>query len=534
MSKIPTPSKGIGFGRIAGKGITKIKKPQPAPTPTEPVEPTEEEKEAESESRANLRTAVSSKADTEVKLVTAYTRDLSELEDEDGNVLPGKTKQYQKISTQRVQGQREVAELQSVLAALDAEDEDGDSLFTLENMTMLLLAASAGVSIAETVDKILNSDDIEKLDVQQTILESTKAATNPEVAELILNASFRDQAALRDLENLTRYGNQFGSLSNDLFNDKKYGEFFGTEYDEFLNQLAETRAGPNATEEEIASAKEWAANNYDRDRFLTEFLKANPTHEASGIINDSLSRMGQLKRSSGEIADIDRAITRDGYSEAAKFYQPESEGGYGFSPEQFRSDEQNGLIDHAMGLAIGPEATGLRQGQWERVQTKGELEEDTMRDITANAMSSVSPELQAQQNFGGGGIAKAILNTSNAKRDRLMEDESSLFKTLTGDRQYAPQLGSYLNQSTVDPARAMGLAGQGATTAGQNIYNSDPTSGMNYDPTSGYYASIIGQNSNIDQANKMQPSLSDQLRDLSQDFTDFKEATEKRKRKEQG
>lgn len=503
------------FGRGAAKGITKIGKPQPAPTPTEPEPPTEEEKKAESENRAELRTAITSKADNANKLNAAYAADMAKLLDADGKIIEGKTEEFQKLSTQQAQGQREAAELQSALAALDAKDEDGDSLFTLENMTMLLLAASAGVSVVETVDKILNGDDIEKLDVQQTLLESTKAATNPEVAELILNASYRDQAALRDLENLTRYGNQFGSLSNDLFNNEEYGEFFGAEYDEFLNQLADTRAGPNATEEQIASAKEWAANNYDRDRFLTEFLKANPTHEASGIINDSLSRMGQLKRSSGEIADIDRAITRDGYSEARKFYQPESEGGYGFSPEQFRSDEQNSLIDHAMGLAIGPEATGLRQGQWERVQTKGELEEDTMRDITANAMSSVSPELQAQQNFGGGGIAKAILNTSNAKRDRLMEDESSLFKTLTGDRQYTPQLGSYLNQSTVDPARAMGLAGQGASTAGQNIYNSDPTKGMNYNPMDPYYASIIGQNSNIDQANKMQPDISDQLFDLS-------------------
>jgi hypothetical protein len=367
----------------------------------------------------------------------------------------------------------------------------------------------------ETADKLMGGDDIEKLDVQQTILDATRAVTSDEVAELILRASYRDQGALRDLENLTRYGNQFGSFSHDLFNNKDHGEFFATEYDEFLNQLAEDRAGPDATDEQLAAAKEWAAASYDRDRFLTEFAKANPTHEASALINDSLSRMGQLERSSGEIADIDRAITREGYGEAAKFYQPESEGGYGFRPEQFRSDEQNTLIDHAMGLAVGPEATGLRQGQWERVQTKGELEEDTMRDITANAMSSVSPELQAQQNFGGGGIAKAILNTSNAKRDRWREDEDSLFKTLTGDRAYAPQLGAYVNQSSVDPARAMGLAGQGASTAGQNIYNTDPTVGMDYNPLNQFTAGIIGQNANIDQANRLQPSAADELEEMS-------------------
>jgi hypothetical protein len=445
-----------------------------------------------------------------------------------GSIDPQKIEEYQTAKDNRDREKNSHGELLAVKALAEAKDEEDEPLLTLENLTMLLLAGSLGLSMIETADKLMGGDDIEKLDVQQTILDATRAVTSDEVAELILNAASRDQAALRDLENLTRYGNQFGSISYDLFNDKEYGEFYATEYDEFLNQLAETRAGPNATEEQLAEAKDWAAKNYDRDRFLTEFLKANPTHEASALINDSLSRMGQLERSSGEIADIDRAITREGYGEAAKFYQPASEGGYGFRPEQFRSDEQNTLIDHAMGLALGPEATGLRQGQWERVQTKGELEEDTMRDITANAMSSVSPELQAQQNFGGGGIAKAILNTSNAKRDRWREDEDSLFKTLTGDRAYAPQLGAYVNQSSVDPARAMGLAGQGASTAGQNIYNTDPTVGMDYNPLNQFTSSIIGQNANIDQANQMQPSGSDRLDDLSKQVRELDEFIKKR------
>jgi len=245
-----------------------------------------------------------------------------------------------------------------------------------------------------------------------------------------------------------------------------------------------------------------------------EFARQNPFSPISQNINQKLSRMGQLKRGASEFGQIDRNSIMEGFQDASNFYKPKSQGGYGFQPQDFRSNEQNQVVDRALGLMDGPEAQLLRRNAMERVQQGGALPTDTLRDITADSLTGVDPSLQAQPYLRSGGLAKSILNTSEAQRKRQFDNEASLYSILQGDRNYMPSVSGVVNTGNVDPVSALGLAGKNSSINANNAYQTNPTEGFNYDPTSGYFGSVTAQNANINMANNMQPSTGENITDF--------------------
>jgi hypothetical protein len=378
-----------------------------------------------------------------------------------------------------------------ILALKDEKDEEDEDILTLENLAMLTIALGQGVGLAESIDGIVNGDEIEKVSAIDQLTENVNAITNEENRQKIMNANFGDQAQLSDLENLSAYNNQFGSLSSDMFNGQ-YGQQLEASYQEFL------KSNPGI----------------DRDQFLTEYARANPVSPISQEINARMSRMGQLTRGASEFGQIDRNTIVEGFQDASKFYKPTGQGGYGFKPTDFRSQEQNQVVNNALGLMNGPESQLLRRKAMERVEQGGQLGQGTLRDITANALTGVDPSLQAQPYLRTGGLAKSILNTEEAQRKRQFENENSLYTILQGDRAFAPAVSGVVNTGNVDPVNALGLAGKNSSTNANNAYITNPTTGLNYDPTSGYFGSVSAQNTNIDIANSTQPGMGQNITDL--------------------
>ena len=415
---------------------------------------------------------------------------------------PGDPKRIE-IQAQLKWEMKAFSDLSAVSATKGAKDKEGKDKFGLTELSLLVLALGAGVQVAESIEEMINGDDIDNIDVREELRKNTEAITDPVVRQKIIDASYGDQGALNDLENLSTYNNQFGSLSSDMFNGPNGQELEG-QYQKFL----ETNPG------------------IDRDQFLVEFARTNPTNPISQDINRKLSRMGQVTRGASEWGEIERKSILEGMQDAGKFYKPTNQGGYGFTPDQFRSDEQNQVVDHAMGLVNSPEARLLKQNAYERVQTGGELGRDALREITGNALTAVDPSLQAQPYLRGGGLANSVLNTELAQRKRLMEDEQALFGIVQGERNYAPALSGVVNTNTVDPVNAMGLSGKNSSANANNAYNTAPATGLNYDPTSGYMGAVTAQNANINQANKLQPSTGENISNVGSNIDDLNKALE--------
>ena len=357
----------------------------------------------------------------------------------------------------------------------------------LEDSEKVLTAVLGGALIYEGLDEIFgwSEDDAvaEKIDAQQAIRDSTDAITDPVVSDKIIDASYRDLPRTTDLDNLASYRTQFGSLAGDFFNDPVMGETLQLAYEEAK------KIDPNLS----------------ADQFLVEFADQNPTSPISQAIRYETSKIGQLNRSSNNLFEIDSNITKRGLDLARKFYQPEYDGGMGFTPQDFRTQDQQSIVERSMGLMNDPTRQLLKDSISRRVSNQGRLESDELRDITASALTSVDPSLQNQAYLRSGGLGRSILNTSNAMRDRLTKDEGALLGLMQDERNAVTQTNQVVNSNTFDPTRAFGLDGSNTAEA-STYYGSNE--GLNYDPTSSYFSSILGNNANIDTANKTNTSVS--------------------------
>ena len=382
-----------------------------------------------------------------------------------------------------------LAHAKAIKAVAEAEDEGwwDDALETTKDVVKYL---AGGALVYEGLSEIFDwdDDDYQQIDPSTALEESTKAITNANVADQLIDASYRDQPRLTDLENLGNYRNQFGSLAGDFFNDPQMGEALQSAY---------------------AQAK-LIDPNLSADQFLVEYADQNPTDAIAQRIRYATSKTGQLERSSNSLFDIDRNITMRGMDTARKFYQSTQEGGYGFSPDQFRTSEQKQIVNSAMGLGRDPNRDMLKKRISSRVQSNGRMSDDEVRDISSRAMTSVDPSLQNQAYIRNGGLGRSVLNTGQAMRQRMVQDEGALLGIMADERAGLTTANNIVNQNTLDPVRALGLEGSNISTA-TNLYNTNPTTGLNYDPTSQFFSSIIGNNQNTANANSASASTSSSL-----------------------
>lgn len=379
----------------------------------------------------------------------------------------------------------------------DAEGKEKDK-WGLKDVAMVLGLVASGLSLGDSITKLFSDDEIENIDIQEELRKATEAQTDPEIADRLINAGYRDQPRITDLESIANYRNQFGSLTNEMFNDPQYGEQLEQAYQDFLIDNPDV----------------------NRDQFLTEFAEANPTNPLSQKIQTSLSRTGQLAKSSQAIFDINAGQVQQGFDKARDFYKPLNEGGMGYRPDDFRSQEQKDITSRAMGLVNNPDMQLLKDSIGRRVRQQGELGTDELRDITGSALTSVDPSLQNQAYLRSGGLARSILNTSGAMRNRLVSDEAQYAGLMGEDRANVTTANNVIASNTINPAEAFGLKGTNTTLANQ-IYSSNPTQGLNYDPTGQYFSSLSGANANINQANMLTPGMGSKASNVANDAFDF-------------
>lgn len=379
----------------------------------------------------------------------------------------------------------------------DKEGKEKDK-WGLKDIAMVLGLVASGLSLGDSITKLFSDDEIQNIDIQEELRKATEAQTDPEVADRLINAGYRDQPRITDLESIANYRNQFGSLTNEMFNDPQYGEQLEQAYQQFLVENPDV----------------------NRDQFLTEFAEANPTNPLSQKIQTSLSRTGQLAKSSQAIFDINANQVQQGFDKARDFYKPLNEGGMGYRPDDFRSQEQKDITASAMGLINNPDMQLLKDSVGRRVRQQGKLGTDELRDITNASLTSVDPSLQNQAYLRSGGLGRSILNTSGAMRNRLIADEQQYAGLMGEDRANITTANNVIASNTINPAEAFGLKGTNTTLANQ-IYSSNPTQGLNYDPTGQYFSSLSGANASINQANALVPGMGSKASDVANDAFDF-------------
>lgn len=379
----------------------------------------------------------------------------------------------------------------------DKEGKEKDK-WGLKDIAMVLGLVASGLSLGDSITKLFSDDEIENIDIKEELREATIAQTDKEVADRLINAGYRDQPRITDLESVANYRNQFGSLSSEMFNDPQYGQQLEDAYQNFLIDNPDV----------------------NRDQFLTEFAEANPTNPLSQKIQANLSRTGQLAKSSQAIFDINSNQVKQGFDKARDFYKPLNEGGMGYRPDDFRSQEQKDIVSNAMGLVNNPDMNLLKDSVGRRVRQQGKLGTDELRDITNSALTSVDPSLQNQAYLRSGGLGRSILNTSGAMRNRLVADENQYASLMGQDRANVTTANNVINSNSINPADAFGLKGTNTNLANQ-IYSTNPTEGLNYDPTGQYFSSLSGANANINQANAMIPGMGSKASSVANDAYDF-------------
>ena len=380
----------------------------------------------------------------------------------------------------------------------DKETGEEKDKWSLKDIGLVLSLVASGLSLGDSITKLFEDDDISEIDVGEEMRKAIELQTDPEIADQMINSAYRDMPRLTDLENLSAFRNQFGSFAGEYFNDPNIGEELESLYQDFIID------NPDVS----------------RDQFLMEFANANPTDPLSQKIQYDSSRMGQLARTTSQLRDINLRDTITGFNQARDFYKPLNEGGMGFRPDDFRSQEQKDITAKAMGLVNNPDMQLLKDSIGRRVRNQGRLETDELRDITNASLTSVDPSLQNQAYLRSGGLARSILNTSSAMRNRLTADESAYGRLLGEDRANVTTANNVIASNTINPAEAFGLEGTNTSLANQ-IYTTNPTNSLNYDPTSQYFSSMSGINANIRQANAMGDSIGTKATDVANSANSF-------------
>ena len=398
-------------------------------------------------------------------------------------------------------------EIDADIAELDKERERTNNIignikegkFGIDDLKDVISAVGAGVSIW---DAFKGTDDI-NIDIGQQLKDNLAALTDPDLRADMKQAQYEDQPEYGYMDQLAKYGEMFGDPTVEVFGDDQHGTRMTNEFNQARLQ------DPDLTKEQ----------------FLRDWMRQNPNDPLAGELNQKFSAMGQIERATKEYGQIGRDETVANVDAAMKFYQPKDAGGYGFTAEGLRAPDVQKSVDYALGRAFGKEATDLRQRRYEEFQKGGVLGEETLSDLQQSAFKGVDPSLQAQTKFGGGGLAKALLGTEMATRERRREGEGDLLQVLQAERAYAPALSGIMQASTPDPLTVMGVNAV-SPGAGSDVYARSGQQGTAmYDPTGAYSASSQQQALMAEMFNQQYgPNLGEQIGDIAEGMGSMKDS----------
>ena len=346
--------------------------------------------------------------------------------------------------------------------------------WTWDKAKNIMAGLAAGAYIGDLWGWWGDDEEPPTYDMDKAISDAANAITNKETRRTVMEAEMQDTPGYSDINQRTKYEEQFGPLADAAFGNEEFGSTFLDRY-----TADESTWGADG----IAGT----ADDMDRgDWLLDNYRKGEPGDKANAWLGRELSAVGQIDRAGTEFSELERKSLVNSLDEAAKFYLPEDAGGYGYDPNDFRTYEQQEAVDYARNAATGPVMNALEGSVLDELNKGRTLSDSEYHRAGQGALKGMSPGMQRQMNASAGGAARSIDEVLGRSDARLAERQQAAGQFAQIQQSYAPTLSNIINANTMDPLKAIGVdAGTGRqaySASGQG------QSAAMYDPTSAYAA----------------------------------------------
>tara|TARA_B100001094_G_scaffold60571_1_gene56098 strand:- start:11228 stop:12862 length:1635 start_codon:yes stop_codon:yes gene_type:complete len=378
--------------------------------------------------------------------------------------------QWAQESDQKVNEQKK---LEGLKAQMDKNFMDPE-WWTWDKAKNVLTGLAAGAYIGDLWGWWGDDEEPPTYDMDEQISKAARAITNKETRRTVMEAEMQDTPGYSDINQRTKYEEQFGPLGDAAFGNEEFGSTFLDRY-----TADKSTWGADGTP--------GTADDMDRgDWLLDNYRKGEPGDEANAWLGRELSAVGQIDRAGEEFSELERKSLVNSLDEAAKFYLPEDAGGYGYDPNDFRTYEQQEAVDYARNAATGPVMNALEGSVLDELNKGRTLTDSEYHRVGQGALKRMAPGMQRQMNASQGGAARSIDEVLGRSDARLAQRQQAAGQFAQIQQSYAPALSNIINANTMDPLKAIGVdAGTGRqaySTSGQG------QSAAMYDPTSAYAA----------------------------------------------
>ena len=322
--------------------------------------------------------------------------------------------------------------------------------WTWDKAKNIMLGLAAGAYIGDMLGWWGDDEDPPTYDMNKAISDAADAITNKETRRTVMEAEMQDTPGYSDINQRTKYEEQFGPLGDAAFGNEEFGSTFLDRY-----SADESTWG--------ADGKPGTADDMDRgDWLLDNYRQGEPGDEANAWLGRELSAVGQIDRAGTEFSELERKSLVNSLDEAAKFYLPEDAGGYGYDPNDFRTYEQQEAVDYARNAATGPVMNALEGSVLDELNKGRTLTDSEYHRAGQGALKGMSPGMQRQMNNSAGGAARSIDEVLGRSDARLAERQQAAGQFAQIQQSYAPALSNVINANTMDPLKAVGVdAGTG-------------------------------------------------------------------------
>ena len=377
---------------------------------------------------------------------------------------------YQRYLEARVAAQ-ETADLHAQHQELEKQFENlSPDFWDLKNgmVGKLIVGAALGDYVGRQFGWWGDDDEPPEFDIEGAVSRSIDLMTDPKNRSKLIGSEVEDTGHFADITQRNRYEEQFGPVTDVAFNHPEYGPDLEQRYREAM-------AGKDG---EFGTADDGKMNR--GDWLLSNYRDWDPADPAKQWFGREISAVGQIGRAGSEFAGLERKSLLESLDEAAKFYTPKEAGGYGYDPNDFRSDEQSRAVAASERAAAGPVSQALEGSVLAELEKGRELSEGEYSRTMQSALQRLSPGLQRQMNVPTGGGARSLDAILGHQDARLARRQQAAANYMGQASAAAVNHANVLSSNTLDPLQAVGV--QAGT--GRNAYAvaGSPEQAPMYDP----------------------------------------------------
>ena len=274
---------------------------------------------------------------------------------------------------------------------------------------------------------------------------------------------------------------------------QKRQELFGDPAAELFGEFPEM-------EELYASAKA-DDPGLTRAEFLMDYARKFPQTEVARSFEKKLSQVGNMGDLSTALTEIGRKDTLDRMDAASRMYLSKDEGGYGFAPEQFRTEGQQQSVDFAKYMMDGGRMAELEESIYGDLAKGGDHDDGYYRGMSERVLGGMAPSLARQSGLLGGGPQRlARQMTGDYEKTKSNRQASAVnFENMLNSK--GATASNVINANTLSATDAMGvssgLGGQVAQTYGTSgrspgTFMTDPTTAYGANAATNSYMSQLG------------------------------------------